>query len=119
MADELRNRVVDALKTIYDPEIPVNIWELGLIYGIDISPENDVAVRMTLTAPNCPVAESMPAQVKYKIENLPGVRSAKVDIVFDPPWDRSKMSDAAKFALGFDLDLGRDVVPLSRINTRR
>jgi len=115
MADELRDRVIAVLKTVHDPEIPVNIYELGLIYNIDISSENDVAVRMTLTAPNCPVADSMPAQVKYKVENLPGVRSAKVDIVFDPPWDRSKMSDAAKFALGFDLDLGRDVVPLSKI----
>jgi FeS assembly SUF system protein len=115
MSDELRNRVVDALKTVHDPEIPVNIYELGLIYAIDITPENDVAVRMTLTAPNCPVADSMPAQVKYKIEHLPGVRSARVDVVFDPPWDRSKMSDAAKFALGFDLDLGRNVVPLSKI----
>jgi FeS assembly SUF system protein len=115
MADELRDRVIAVLKTVHDPEIPVNIYELGLIYNIDISSENDVAVRMTLTAPNCPVADSMPAQVKYKVENLPGVRSAKVEIVFDPPWDRSKMSDAAKFALGFDLDLGRDVVPLSKI----
>jgi FeS assembly SUF system protein len=117
MSDDLRNRVVDVLKTIYDPEIPVNIYELGLIYDIAVSPENDVAVRMTLTAPNCPVADSLPAQVKYKIESLAGVRSAKVDIVFDPPWDRSKMSDAARFALGFDLDLGRDVVPLSKLGS--
>ena len=117
MSEDLRNRVVDVLKTIYDPEIPVNIYELGLVYGIDVTPENDVAVRMTLTAPNCPVAESMPAQVKYKIESLAEVRSAKVDIVFDPPWDRSKMSDAARFALGFDLDLGRDVIPLSKLRS--
>ena len=117
MSNQLRDRVVDVLKTIYDPEIPVNIYELGLVYGIDVTSENDVAVRMTLTAPNCPVAESMPAHVKHKIESLAGVRSATVDIVFDPPWDRSKMSDAAKFALGFDLGSERDVIPASKIRS--
>ena len=113
MTTDLQRRVVDVLKTVYDPEIPVNIYELGLVYDIETTPENDVLVRMTLTAPNCPVAEIMPAQVKQRISSLEGVRSANVELVFDPPWDRSKMSDAAKLSLGFDL--GPDVVPLARI----
>jgi FeS assembly SUF system protein len=113
MTPDLHKRVVDVLKTVYDPEIPVNIYELGLVYDIETTPENDVLVRMTLTAPNCPVAEIMPAQVKQRISSLEGVRSANVELVFDPPWDRSKMSDAAKLSLGFDL--GPDVVPLARI----
>ena len=117
MPEDLRSQVIGMLKTVYDPEIPVNIYELGLIYGIDVSPENDVIVKMTLTAPNCPVADLMPNQVRQKVADLPGVKSAKVDLVFDPPWDRDKMSDNARFALGFDLNLGRDVVPLSKIRS--
>ncbi len=113
MAQDLRNRVVEVLKTVYDPEIPVNIYELGLIYDIETTPENDVLVRMTLTAPNCPVADIMPNQVRQRVSSLEGVRSAKVDLVFDPPWDRSKMSEAAKLSLGFDL--GPDIVPLGKL----
>ena len=113
MAEDLESRVVAALKTVYDPEIPVNIYELGLIYDLLISPENDVVVKMTLTAPNCPVADVMPAQVKQRIEALEGVNSARVDLVFDPPWDRSRMTDVAKLSLGFDL--GPNIVPLSKI----
>jgi FeS assembly SUF system protein len=113
MTPDLRKRVVEVLKTVYDPEIPVNIYELGLVYDIETTPENDVLVRMTLTAPNCPVAEIMPSQVRQKVSSLEGVRSANVELVFDPPWDRSKMSDAAKLALGFDL--GPDVVSLENI----
>ena len=115
MSDELRNRVVGVLKTVYDPEIPVNIYELGLIYEIQASEEGDVVITMTLTAPNCPVADVMPNQVRQRVQGLEGVRSAAVNLVFDPPWERSKMSDAAKFALGFDLDLGKDMVPLSKL----
>jgi FeS assembly SUF system protein len=115
MPDELQNRVVGVLKTVYDPEIPVNIYELGLIYDIQTSAEGDVVIAMTLTAPNCPVADVMPNQVRQKVLALDGVRSAAVNLVFDPPWDRSKMSDSAKFALGFDLDLGKDMVPLSKL----
>ena len=115
MGQDLRTRVIDVLKTVYDPEIPVNIYELGLIYDVNVSPEGDVVVKMTLTAPNCPVADVMPAQTRQQILGIEGVKSARIDLVFDPPWERSKMSDAAKLALGFDLDLGRDVVPLSRI----
>jgi FeS assembly SUF system protein len=113
MPEDLRSRVVDVLKTVYDPEIPVNIYELGLIYDLQVTPEGEVAVQMTLTAPNCPVADSLPAQVKQRILTLEGVTSAKIDLVFDPPWDRSKMSEAALFALGFDM--GPSVVPLSKI----
>jgi FeS assembly SUF system protein len=113
MSKDLRAQVVDALKTVYDPEIPVNIYELGLVYGLDVSPGGDVVVKMTLTAPNCPVAEILPAQVKQRILAVKGVKSVTIDLVFDPPWDRSKMSDAAKLALGFDLDPG--MVPLSRL----
>jgi len=115
MAQDLRPLVVNALKTVFDPEIPVNIYELGLIYDLEIKPDGDVSVKMTLTAPNCPVADILPAQVKQRILSVEGVKSVNIELVFDPPWDRSKMSDAAKLALGFDLDLGRDVVPLSNI----
>src|ERR1700742_188132 len=117
MSEDLRTRVVSVLKTVYDPEIPVNIYELGLVYDVQVTSEDDVVVTMTLTAPNCPVADVMPDQVRQKIAGLEGVRTAAVNLVFDPPWDRSKMSDTAKFALGFDLDLGRDMVPLSKIRS--
>jgi FeS assembly SUF system protein len=113
MSNDVRARVVEALKTIYDPEIPVNIYELGLIYDVQVTSEGDVLVRMTLTAPNCPVAEILPNQVRQKILGIDGVTSAKIDLVFDPPWDRDKMSNAAKLTLGFDV--GPDIVPLSKI----
>ena len=113
MSEDLRSRVIETLKTVYDPEIPVNIYELGLIYDILSTPAGEVTVRMTLTAPNCPVAEILPNQVKQKILAVEGVTSANIDLVFDPPWDRSKMSDAAKLALGFDLD--PQTVPVSRL----
>jgi FeS assembly SUF system protein len=113
MIQDLRDRVLDVLKTVYDPEIPVNIRELGLVYDVQATTAGDVVVKMTLTAPNCPVAESLPNEVRQKILSVDGVTSAKVDIVFDPPWDRSKMSDAAKLALGFDL--GFDTVSLSKL----
>jgi FeS assembly SUF system protein len=92
--------VVEALKTCYDPEIPVDIYELGLIYGVTVSPEGAVGVRMTLTAPNCPAAEELPAEVESKVRGVAGVTGAKVEIVFDPPWDRDMMSEAAKLKLG-------------------
>ncbi len=113
MAQDLRTLIVEALKTVYDPEIPVNIYDLGLIYDVQAGPDGEVLVKMTLTAPNCPVAGILPGQVKQKIENIEGVTSATVDLVFDPPWDRDKMSTAAKLALGFDL--GFETVPLSRL----
>lgn len=113
MAEGLRARVIDVLKTVYDPEIPVNIYELGLVYDLQVTPEGEVLVKMTLTAPNCPVAEVLPNQVRQRILSLEGVTSARVELVFDPPWDRDKMSDAAKLALGFDL--GSDTVSLSKL----
>ena len=96
----LYEAVVDALREIYDPEIPVNIYDLGLIYGVDVSPEADVVVTMTLTTPHCPVAESMPAEVELRVSSVPGVRDAEVNLVWDPPWDPAKMSDEARLELG-------------------
>jgi FeS assembly SUF system protein len=96
----IREQVVEKLKTIYDPEIPVNIYELGLIYGLDISPGNDVKVTMTLTTPMCPVAESMPAEVESKVREVDGVNEVDVELVWEPPWDMSKLSEAAKLELG-------------------
>lgn len=97
---DLYEAVLDALKEIYDPEIPVNIYELGLIYGVDITQDAHVAVTMTLTTPHCPVAESMPGEVELRVGAVPGVGSAEVNLVWDPPWDPAKMSDEAKLELG-------------------
>ena len=97
---ELRPLVLDALSTVYDPEIPVNIKELGLIYDVLVDKDGRVGVRMTLTAPACPAAQSLPVEVKQKAAAVPGVTSAKVEIVWDPPWDKDRMSDAAKLQLG-------------------
>ena len=92
--------VIAALKEIYDPEIPVNIYDLGLIYNVEISPEGHAHVQMTLTTPNCPVAESMPGEVELRVGAVPGVGDALVELVWDPPWDPQKMSDEAKLELG-------------------
>lgn len=92
--------VIDALKEIFDPEIPVNIYDLGLIYGVEVSPESSVTVIMTLTTPHCPVAESMPGEVEMRVSAVPGVRDCEVSLVWDPPWDMAKMSDEAKLELG-------------------
>jgi FeS assembly SUF system protein len=92
--------VVDALRTVYDPEIPVNIYELGLIYGVDVQPSGAVAIRMTLTAAGCPAAQSLPLEVEQRARGVPGVTEVKVDVVFDPPWDQSRMSEAARLELG-------------------
>ena len=98
--EELKNSVVDALKSVYDPEIPVDIYELGLIYDIDISEDGDAVVTMTLTTPHCPVAESLPNEVELRVLSVPGIRDAEVKLVWDPPWDPSKMSDEARLELG-------------------
>jgi FeS assembly SUF system protein len=100
-AIELEDKIVTMLKTIYDPEIPVDIYELGLIYEVKIDKENNVAIDMTLTSPNCPVAESLPKEVEDKVASVEGVTSAKVTIVFDPSWDKDMMSEEAKLELGF------------------
>jgi FeS assembly SUF system protein len=92
--------VIAALREIYDPEIPVNIYDLGLIYGVDIDADNHAVVTMTLTTPHCPVAESMPGEVELRVGAVPGVGSAEVNLVWDPPWDPQKMSDEAKLELG-------------------
>jgi FeS assembly SUF system protein len=97
---DLYEEVVAALKEIYDPEIPVNIYDLGLIYGVEVSSDADVAITMTLTTPHCPVAESMPGEVELRASSVPGVRDAEVNLVWDPPWDPSKMSDEARLELG-------------------
>ncbi len=96
----LEPKVIEALKSCYDPEIPVNIYELGLIYEVKVDPSSRVDVKMTLTSPMCPVAGSLPPEVERKIKEIPGVREAAVELVWDPPWDMSKMSEAAKLQLG-------------------
>ncbi len=98
--NELENKIVTVLKSIYDPEIPVDIYELGLIYEVQIEGE-EVFIDMTLTSPNCPVAETMPKEVEDKVTAIEGVASCKVNIVFDPPWDKDMMSEEAKLELGF------------------
>lgn len=97
----MKEKIIAALSFVYDPEIPVNIWELGLIYDIIIKSENEVEIVMTLTAPNCPEAESLPYEVKTEVKRMTGIENVEVTITFDPPWDMSRMSEAAKLELGF------------------
>lgn len=97
--DRLTDDIIAALKTVYDPEIPSDIYELGLIYRVDISDERDVTIDMTLTAPGCPVAGEMPGWVENAVAVVPGVKDVRVNMVFDPPWDQSRMSDEARVAL--------------------
>ena len=99
-AGDLYEAVIDALKEIYDPEIPVNIYDLGLIYDVEITPEHHAMVKMTLTTPHCPVAESMPGEVELRVGSVPGIGHAEVELVWDPPWDPQKMTDEAKLELG-------------------
>ncbi len=97
--DTLTDQLIDKLKTVFDPEIPVDIYELGLIYKVDVSDEKDVAIDMTLTAPGCPVAGEMPGWVKDAVMSIADIRSCQVELIFDPPWDPSRMSDEAKLQL--------------------
>ncbi|MBY8332340.1 SUF system Fe-S cluster assembly protein [Erythrobacter sp. SAORIC-644] len=97
---DLYEAVISALKEIYDPEIPVNIYDLGLIYGVEVDDESDVTVTMTLTTPHCPVAETMPGEVELRAASVPGVRDAEVNLVWDPPWGPDKMTDEARLELG-------------------
>ena len=99
--DPLREAIVAALKTCYDPEIPVDIYELGLVYGVDVDEGGRATVRMTLTSPACPVAGSLPGEVEQKVRGVPGVTAAAVELVWDPPWDKEMMTDEAKLRLGF------------------
>ena len=97
---ELKPAIVDAIRTVYDPEIPVNIWELGLIYDVVVDALGVAGVRMTLTAPGCPAAQSLPVEVAEKVKAVPGVTDAKVDVVWEPAWSKDRMSDVAKLELG-------------------
>jgi len=96
---DIKSKVIEEVKKIYDPEIPVNIYELGLIYKIDVDEKNNVNVDMTLTSPNCPVAESLPNEVKENIKKVEGVSDVNLNLVWEPPWDKDKMSEAAKLEL--------------------
>lgn len=98
---DLAQRVIDTIKTCYDPEIPVDIWELGLIYEINIDEENNLNVIMTLTSPSCPVAETLPPEVEDKLREVEGIRSAKIEITFEPSWEKEMMSEVAQLELGF------------------
>ncbi|WP_417550773.1 SUF system Fe-S cluster assembly protein [Methylophaga sp.] len=99
-AEDLKEDVIEMLKTIFDPEIPVNIYELGLIYEIDVSESGNVVIQMTLTAPGCPVAQTFPGDVENKISSIDGVNKVHVELVWDPPWTRDQMSEAAQLQLG-------------------
>jgi len=93
--------VIEALKTCYDPEIPVDIYELGLIYEVDVQPDGKVDIKMTLTSPACPVAGSLPGEVEMRVKEVPGVTDARIELVWDPPWDKEMMTEAAQLTLGF------------------
>ena len=110
MNNSATERVVAALKTVYDPEMPVNIYELGLIYGIEVDDANRASIRMTLTAPNCPVAGTLPGEVEKAVRAVPGVTDVKLELTFDPPWSKARMSEAAKLALGIE-----DIIPIARL----
>jgi FeS assembly SUF system protein len=109
----LKDQIIAAMRKVYDPEMPVNIYELGLIYGVDVDDAGNVQVRMTLTAPNCPVAGILPGQVESAIRAVPGVTSVKLELTFDPPWTKDRMSEAAKLALGIE-----DIIPIGRLTRR-
>ncbi|MCU0305270.1 MAG: SUF system Fe-S cluster assembly protein [Thermoanaerobaculales bacterium] len=98
----LKDDIIAAIQTVYDPEIPINIWEVGLIYDVSVDDAGKVHVLMTLTSPHCPVAETLPIDVRRAVEEVDGVASAEVEITWDPPWDPEMMSEAAKLELGFD-----------------
>lgn len=99
-----KSSVIKVLRACFDPEIPVNIYDLGLVYELAVSPSGDVSIKMTLTAPNCPVVGSLPGYVESQVRALPGVTDVKVELVWEPPWNRSRMSDAARLQLGMDVD---------------
>ena len=99
---QIEERIVDVFKTVYDPEIPVNIWDLGMIYKIDVKDDGNVEVDMTFTAPNCPAADFILEDVRTKVESVEGVASADINLVFEPAWDQSMMSEEARVELGFD-----------------
>jgi FeS assembly SUF system protein len=106
----LQEEIIAALKTVYDPEMPVNIYELGLIYTVAVDVAGRAAIRMTLTAPNCPVAGTLPGDVERAARAVPGVTDVNVELTFDPPWTKDRMSEAAKLALGLE-----DIIPIARL----
>lgn len=106
----LKDQILAALRKVYDPEMPVNIYELGLIYGLDVDDAGVAKVRMTLTAPNCPVAGTLPGEVEKAIRGVSGVSDVKLELTFDPPWTKDRMSEAAKLALGIE-----DIIPITRL----
>ena len=108
-----RDDIIKAMRKVYDPEMPVNIYELGLIYGLDVDDTGNVQVRMTLTAPNCPVAGILPGQVESAVRAVPGVATVKLELTFDPPWTKDRMSEAAKLACGIE-----DIIPIGRLTRR-
>lgn len=109
----LHDQVIAAFRKVFDPEMPVNIYELGLIYDLKVDDAGNVAIRMTLTAPNCPVAGTLPAEVERAARAVPGVNDVKLELVFDPPWTKARMSEAAKLALGIE-----DIIPIARLQRR-
>jgi FeS assembly SUF system protein len=106
----LKDQVIAALRKVYDPEMPVNIYELGLIYDLSVDAEGCASVRMTLTAPNCPVAGTLPGEVERAVRAVPGITGVKLELTFDPPWSKDRMSEAAKLALGIE-----DIIPIARL----
>ena len=106
----LKDQVVAALKKVYDPEMPVNIYELGLIYGLEVDENGQATIRMTLTAPNCPVAGTLPGEVERAVRAVPGVTDVRLELTFAPPWSKDRMSEAAKLALGIE-----DIIPIARL----
>ena len=109
----LKEQVIAALRKVFDPEMPVNIYELGLIYDCAVDTDGAVAIRMTLTAPNCPVAGTLPGDVERAVRAVPGVTGVKLELVFDPPWTKARMSEAARLALGIE-----DIIPIARLQRR-
>jgi FeS assembly SUF system protein len=110
----MKDKIIAALKTVFDPEIPMDIWNLGLIYDVKVDAEGNAYIKMTLTAPNCPVAGSLPAEVERKARAVPGIKDVKLELVFDPPWDKNRMSPDARTLLGLD-----DIIPVDRLSRIR
>jgi FeS assembly SUF system protein len=106
----LRDQAIAALRKVYDPEMPVNVYELGLIYDLSVDAAGCASVRMTLTAPNCPVAGTLPGEVERAVRSVPGITDVKLELTFDPPWSKARMSEAAKLALGIE-----DIIPIARL----
>ena len=110
----MREKIIAALSTVFDPEIPMDIYNLGLIYDVKVNSEGEARIKMTLTAPNCPVAGSLPSEVERKARAVPGVKDVKLELTFDPPWDKSRMSPEARMLLGLD-----DIIPVDKLSRMR